>query len=102
MYNHYKHTKFVHYFNTTGIIQHNDIVSYLVYLILLNCYNSPPQGPQYHLTDVGHVKVASHTLNFGWELGPTGLEIQHGKGSTLLTYENKNTDGQSLRYSILE
>jgi hypothetical protein len=41
-------------------------------------------------------------LNFGWELGATGPEVQHGKGSTLLTYENKNADRQFLRYSILE
>lgn len=64
VYNYYKHTGFVHYFNTTGIMQHNDI------------------GPQYHPTDVGHVKVASHLmqyikLNFGWELGATGPEVQH-------------------------
>jgi hypothetical protein len=30
VYEHYKHTGFVHYFNTTGILQHNDIVSYRV------------------------------------------------------------------------
>jgi hypothetical protein len=52
---------FVHYFNTTGILQHNDI------------------GPQYHPTDVGAVKVASHLiqyikLKFGWELRATGPE----------------------------
>jgi hypothetical protein len=29
----------LHYFNSTGILQHNDI------------------GPQYHPTDVGHIKV---------------------------------------------
>jgi hypothetical protein len=28
VYAHYQHTGFVHYFNTTGILQHNDIVSY--------------------------------------------------------------------------
>ena len=27
VYAHYKHTGYVHYFNTTGILQHNDIVS---------------------------------------------------------------------------
>lgn len=55
---------FVSYFNTTGILQHNDI------------------GPQYHPTDVGHVKLASHLiqyikLKFDWVLYATGPEIQH-------------------------
>jgi hypothetical protein len=55
---------FVSYFNTTGILQHNDI------------------GPQYHPTDVGHVKLASHLIQyikmkFGWILYATGPEIQH-------------------------
>jgi len=52
---------FVHLFNTTGIMQHNDI------------------GPQWHPTDVGAIKVASHLLQFikmtfGWELQATGPE----------------------------
>lgn len=57
-----KRTKpFVHLFNTTGIMQHNDI------------------GPQWHPTDVGAIKVASHLLQyikmtFGWELQATGPE----------------------------
>ncbi|RDW92509.1 hypothetical protein BP5796_01903 [Coleophoma crateriformis] len=55
---------FVSYFNTTGLMQHNDI------------------GPQYHPTDVGHVKVASHLIQyikikFGWILYATGPEVQH-------------------------
>ncbi|CZR51673.1 related to GDSL-like lipase/acylhydrolase domain protein [Phialocephala subalpina] len=55
---------FVHYFNTTGILQHNDI------------------GPQYHPTDVGHIKLASHLiqyikLKFDWPLYATGPEVQH-------------------------
>lgn len=55
---------FVHYFNTTGILQHNDI------------------GPLYHPTDVGHVKLASHLmqyikLKFGWMLEHSGPEVQH-------------------------
>lgn len=59
------HGGFVHYFNTTGIMQHNDI------------------GPQYHPTDVGHIKIASHLLQFvklrfGWILGATGPEVQSG------------------------
>ncbi|KAH0284809.1 acetylxylan esterase [Aureobasidium namibiae CBS 147.97] len=63
VYAHYKHEGFVHYFNTTGILQHNDI------------------GPQYHPTDVGHVKLASHLmqyikLKFGWVFGATGPEVQ--------------------------
>jgi len=54
---------YVHYYNTTGILQHNDI------------------GPQYHPTDVGHVKIASHLMEyirikFGWVLGATGPEVQ--------------------------
>ncbi|KAK0729954.1 Lipase, GDSL-like protein [Lasiosphaeris hirsuta] len=60
-----KRTKaFVHLFNTSGIMQHNDI------------------GPQWHPTDVGAIKVASHLqqfikLTFGWELQATGPEIFH-------------------------
>ncbi|KAI1079708.1 SGNH hydrolase-type esterase domain-containing protein [Whalleya microplaca] len=55
---------FVHYFSTKGIMQHND------------------NGPQYHPTDVGAIKVASHLiqfikLTFGWELVATGPEIFH-------------------------
>jgi len=64
VYNHFKPAGFVHYFNTTGILQHNDI------------------GPLYHPTDVGHVKIASHLLqyvklNFGWVFQATGPEVQH-------------------------
>ncbi|KAK2768029.1 gdsl-like lipase acylhydrolase domain protein [Colletotrichum kahawae] len=52
---------FVHFFNTTGILQHNDI------------------APQWHPTDVGQIKVASHliqyiTLKLGWPLYATGPE----------------------------
>ncbi|KAK3394410.1 Lipase, GDSL-like protein [Podospora didyma] len=55
---------FVHYFNTTGIMQHNDI------------------GPQWHPTDVGAIKVASHLqqfirVKFGWDLHATGPEVFH-------------------------
>ena len=55
---------FVHYFNTTGILQHNDL------------------GPLQHPTDVGDIKLASHLmqyikLNFGWDLEQTGPEVQH-------------------------
>jgi hypothetical protein len=50
-----KSDPFVHYFNTTDTLQHNDI------------------GPEWHPTDVGAVKVASHLIQyikvkFGWEL----------------------------------
>jgi hypothetical protein len=53
----------VHLFNTTGILQHNDI------------------GPQWHPTDVGQIKVASHLLQyvkekFGYEFAATGPEVQ--------------------------
>ncbi|KAH8885698.1 SGNH hydrolase [Thozetella sp. PMI_491] len=59
-----KTAPFVHYFNTTGILQHNDI------------------GPQYHPTDVGAIKVSSHLqqfikYTFGWELSATGPEVFH-------------------------
>lgn len=52
---------FVHIFNTTGILQENDI------------------GPQYHPTDVGAIKVASHALRYinlvyGWDLLANGPE----------------------------
>lgn len=55
---------YVYYFNTTGILEHNDI------------------GPLYHPTDVGHIKIASHLMQyikliFGWELEQTGPEVQH-------------------------
>ncbi|GAB1311692.1 GDSL-like Lipase/Acylhydrolase-like protein [Madurella fahalii] len=55
---------FVHYFNTTGIMQHNDI------------------APQWHPTDVGAIKVASHLqqfirLKFDWDLYATGPEVYH-------------------------
>ncbi|CZT07665.1 related to GDSL-like lipase/acylhydrolase domain protein [Rhynchosporium agropyri] len=55
---------FVHYFNSTGILQHNDI------------------NPQFHPTDVGHVKLASHLLQyvkmkFDWGFAATGPEVQH-------------------------
>jgi lysophospholipase L1-like esterase len=43
IYEAFKDEGWLHYFNTTGILQHNDI------------------GPQAHPTDVGHVKVC-HTL----------------------------------------
>ncbi len=56
-----KTAPFVYYFNTSGILQHNDM------------------GPHYHPTDVGAIKVASHLLqyirlSFGWELSATGPE----------------------------
>ncbi|KAF2203865.1 acetylxylan esterase [Delitschia confertaspora ATCC 74209] len=64
VYQHYKGAGFVHYFNTTGILQHND------------------NGPGYHPHDVGHIKVASHLmqyirLKFGWEFYQTAVEVQH-------------------------
>ncbi|KAF1977961.1 acetylxylan esterase [Bimuria novae-zelandiae CBS 107.79] len=64
VYQTYVREGYVHYFNSTGILQHNDI------------------GPQWHPTDVGHIKVASHVMQylrikFGWEFGATGPEVQH-------------------------
>jgi len=59
------HNPFVHYFNTTGIFQHNDI------------------SPTWHPTDVGHVKLASHLMQyvqnkFGWEFESVGPEVGSG------------------------
>ncbi|KAL3480881.1 SGNH hydrolase-type esterase domain-containing protein [Aspergillus californicus] len=68
VYKHY-HKKgkgnFIHYFDTTGILQHNDI------------------APQWHPTDVGHVKVAAHfmqwvKITFGWEMEATGPMVHSG------------------------
>ncbi|PLN86889.1 GDSL-like lipase/acylhydrolase domain protein [Aspergillus taichungensis] len=64
VHEHYKEDKFVHYFDTTGILQHNDI------------------APLWHPTDVGQIKVASHLMQwvkikFGWEMGATGPEVLH-------------------------
>lgn len=54
----------VYLFNTTGVLQQNDI------------------GPQWHPTDFGHLKLASHLMQyvrliFGWEIEQTGPEVQH-------------------------
>ncbi|KAG0161577.1 hypothetical protein PDIDSM_9111 [Penicillium digitatum] len=56
---HFKNRGFVYYFPTEGLLQHNDI------------------NPKNHLTDVGHVKIASHLLQWvrlvlRWNLEPTG------------------------------
>ncbi|KKK18229.1 hypothetical protein ARAM_002979 [Aspergillus rambellii] len=62
---HFQKAGFVHYFDTRGILQHNDI------------------APLNHPTDIGHIKVASHLmqwvqLKLGWEFGTQGEEIQSG------------------------
>ncbi|KAL4805360.1 SGNH hydrolase-type esterase domain-containing protein [Aspergillus unguis] len=66
VYEHFKERKwtFVKLFHTDGILGHNDI------------------NPKNHPTDVGHIKIASHLLQWtnlmlGWELNPRG-EMQHG------------------------
>ncbi|KAF2789095.1 acetylxylan esterase [Melanomma pulvis-pyrius CBS 109.77] len=64
VYQQFKDEGWLHYFNSTGILQHNDV------------------APQYHPTDVGHVKIASHVMQymrikFGWEFAATGPEVQH-------------------------
>ncbi|KAL4907761.1 hypothetical protein BDW74DRAFT_148067 [Aspergillus multicolor] len=66
VYEHFKDRKwrFVYLFHTDGILGHNDI------------------NPKNHPTDVGHIKIASHLLQWtnlmlGWELNPRG-EMQHG------------------------
>ncbi|KAF2404454.1 acetylxylan esterase [Trichodelitschia bisporula] len=57
---------YVHYFNTSGLMTHNDI------------------GPQWHYTDVGHVKLGSALIQylrmkFGWEVEEevAGQEVLH-------------------------
>lgn len=57
-------TNFMHYFNTTGILQHNDI------------------SPVGHLTDVAAAKVSSHLmqfvkLTFEWSFAATGPKVFH-------------------------
>ncbi|KAK1149146.1 hypothetical protein N8T08_006366 [Aspergillus melleus] len=64
VHDHYKEKGFVHWFDTAGILQHNDI------------------NPKNHPTDVGHIKLASHLLQWTrmimrWPLEPMG-EVQHG------------------------
>ncbi|KAL4867982.1 hypothetical protein BDV12DRAFT_186266 [Aspergillus spectabilis] len=56
---------YVHYFDTSGILQQNDI------------------APQWHPTDVGHIKVAAHfmqwvKITFGWEMAATGGMVHAG------------------------
>jgi lysophospholipase L1-like esterase len=64
VYEHFKTQGFVHYFNTTGIMRHNDIT------------------PAWHPNDVGQLKLASHLmqyiqLRFGWQFEGTGAEVEH-------------------------
>ncbi|CAG7938947.1 unnamed protein product [Penicillium olsonii] len=64
VYEHFKDRGFVYYFPTEGLLAHNDI------------------NPKNHLTDVGHVKIASHLLQWvklvlRWKLEPTS-EVQSG------------------------
>ncbi|KAL4888512.1 SGNH hydrolase-type esterase domain-containing protein [Aspergillus ambiguus] len=64
VHDHFKEHAYVRYFETRGILQHNDI------------------DPKNHPTDVGHVKIASHLLQWTrimmrWDIEPTG-EVQHG------------------------
>jgi hypothetical protein len=52
--------RFVHYFNTTGILQHHDI------------------GPHNYLTHTGRIKIVSHLLQYfkmkyHWTLAGTGM-----------------------------
>ncbi|KAL4798472.1 SGNH hydrolase-type esterase domain-containing protein [Aspergillus venezuelensis] len=56
---------FVHYFDTAGILQTNDI------------------APLWHPTDVGHIKVAAHfmqwvKIKFGWEMDARGPMVHSG------------------------
>ncbi|KAE8342096.1 hypothetical protein BDV24DRAFT_162651 [Aspergillus arachidicola] len=64
VYQHFEKDGYVHYFDTKGILQHNDI------------------SPGGHPTDFGHLKIASHLMQWtkiklGWEFGATGPEVQH-------------------------
>lgn len=64
LYKHYENGGYIHDLNSTGILQHDDI------------------GPHYHPADFGHVKIASHALQyirikFAWEFAATGPEVQH-------------------------
>ncbi|KAJ5140727.1 Esterase SGNH hydrolase-type subgroup [Penicillium atrosanguineum] len=64
VHDHFRDRGFVYYFDTSGILQHNDI------------------NPKNHPTDVGHIKLASHLLQWTrlvlrWNLEPMG-EVQHG------------------------
>ncbi|OOO06664.1 major facilitator superfamily MFS_1 [Aspergillus oryzae] len=64
VYQHFEKNGYVHYFDTKGILQHNDI------------------SPGGHPTDFGHLKIASHLMQWtkiklGWEFGATGPEVQH-------------------------
>ncbi|OJJ00844.1 hypothetical protein ASPVEDRAFT_40356 [Aspergillus versicolor CBS 583.65] len=61
VYEHFKDRRwnFVYLFHANGILSHNDI------------------NPKNHPTDVGHIKIASHLLQWtnlmlGWELNPRG------------------------------
>ncbi|PKY05706.1 acetylxylan esterase [Aspergillus campestris IBT 28561] len=60
----FRESGFVHYFDTTGILHHNDV------------------NPKDHPTDVGHIKIASHLMQFvklrlGWEFAASGPEVEH-------------------------
>ncbi|KAJ5888721.1 CAZyme family CE2 [Penicillium taxi] len=64
VHEHFRDRGFVYYFDTSGILQHNDI------------------GPKNHPTDIGHIKIASHLLQWvrvvlRWNIEPMG-EVQHG------------------------
>ncbi|KAF9895279.1 hypothetical protein FE257_000182 [Aspergillus nanangensis] len=63
VHDHFKEHHYVRYFDTKGVLQYNDI------------------SPKNHPTDIGHVKLASHLLQWikimmRWDLEPTG-EVQH-------------------------
>ncbi|QDS70277.1 hypothetical protein FKW77_007829 [Venturia effusa] len=67
VYKTYEKEGWIHYFNASGILAHNDI------------------GPQWHYTDVGHIKLASAMMQyirmkFGWEVedSAAGPEVLSG------------------------
>jgi hypothetical protein len=73
------------------------------------------QGPQYHPTDVGHIKLASHLmqyikLKFGWIFEATGPEVQADTlywndgefcDNQRTSSSNANRDGRSGLLSLM-
>ena len=71
----------MHYFNTMGILRHNDI------------------GPQYHPTDIGHIKLASLLMhyikmNFDGCLARRGRECSMGRSMGLIRVVTSGGPGQ--------
>ncbi|KAF2669178.1 SGNH hydrolase [Microthyrium microscopicum] len=70
VYDKYKEQGWIHYFNTTGIMRYNNI------------------GPNWHPTDIGQIKMASHlmqyiSMKFDWLIHSDGEEVEHVRPQTL-------------------